>query len=283
MEPRIESCIQSALTSWRHELLLPNIAGIPLFVQHGSVDENVPVTQSRRMCELLSLLGSPPLYHELPGAPHYFDGIMTTPFMRKFYEQIGQISQSTMSERLPNPFRVVAPNSDDMGSRGGIEVVQLEVATSFGYIDAERQDVFPFWKLKTSNVHRFRFTEKISDKARKSVSVDGTTFENVPLESYLVRSRKGIWTVSRTDLWRQRLTGCSLKAIGSGKYGSDTAVRRGPWTPCLGPVTLLSSDALPLLSFQSPCRRLEIWSNISASTVASWVLTIPARHIEETR
>jgi hypothetical protein len=194
MDPRIVSCVHTALSTWRHELLLPNVAGVPLYVQHGSADDNVPVSHSRRMGQLLGLQGTPPQYNELAGKGHYYEGIMTTPFLRRFYQQIA--GEGNSMSKLANSFRLVAPSSNAMGSRGGIQVDQLSVATKLGYIDVDQQASSPCWKLQTSNIHRFHFTPKAPAKARRSVMIDGIAFENVPLGSNFAREADGSWRVS---------------------------------------------------------------------------------------
>ena len=46
------------------------MAGIPVYLEHGEADTNVPASHSRRMAERLSALGMPPEFHTYPGLSH---------------------------------------------------------------------------------------------------------------------------------------------------------------------------------------------------------------------
>ncbi len=53
---------------------LPNLLDTPLFVLHGDADDNVPVSEARRMRTELAALGHTDLrWHEQPGAGHWWD------------------------------------------------------------------------------------------------------------------------------------------------------------------------------------------------------------------
>ncbi|MEO7995385.1 MAG: prolyl oligopeptidase family serine peptidase, partial [bacterium] len=55
-------------------LWLPNLTSKPVYILHGDVDDNVPVTEARAMKEQLTALGNTTFgYHEEPGMNHWWD------------------------------------------------------------------------------------------------------------------------------------------------------------------------------------------------------------------
>ena len=195
-EPRIASIIQTSLSSYRHEILLENFAGIPVLQQHGTDDDNVPAHHSRRLNQISFENGQPTTYVELLGKGHWYDGVMTTEPLRHFYESIHQGSQRP---GLPNSFTLVLPSSGDMRSRGGVCVDQLISPDQLGKISVVRDDAI--WMLKTSNIHRlhFDFGRQHREKPNTLV-IDGFSFSTssciVEAGTYwLIRSDNGSWAV----------------------------------------------------------------------------------------
>ncbi|OJD22348.1 hypothetical protein ACJ73_06304 [Blastomyces percursus] len=66
----IASVIQTARQSFKHEFLMGNFNGIPIFQQHGSVEDNVPVYHSRLLHQLIWENGWHSENHELLGKEH---------------------------------------------------------------------------------------------------------------------------------------------------------------------------------------------------------------------
>ena len=52
---------------------LPNLSGLGVYVLHGSEDDNVPVTESRSIVDSLKAIQPDLVYHEEPGAGHWWD------------------------------------------------------------------------------------------------------------------------------------------------------------------------------------------------------------------
>ena len=66
-EPSLSSVLSRSRSTYQHELLVGNLAGIPVAQQHGADDDNVPAFHGRLMHELLGQAGWPSEYEELPG------------------------------------------------------------------------------------------------------------------------------------------------------------------------------------------------------------------------
>ena len=198
-DPRVTCLVQNALRSFRHELLVNNFSGIPILQQHGSVDDNVPVFHSRRMRQLISESKNDAQqeYIELKDKNHWFDGVMSTQPLRKFYhDTLGGVSDSP---QLPQSFSVVIVNPADMGSRGGLIVDQLCDPDQLGRVEAALSSTTDAWVLTTSNIRRFHFSTTCDSKlAAHDIIIDKTPLR-LPHEKciyWLVHSEDGSWHVS---------------------------------------------------------------------------------------
>lgn len=135
-DPARTAVVQSALSSYRHEALLPNAKGIPLLQQHGGADDNVPVYHSRLMSQLIREAGANSSYIELAGKPHYWDGVYTTNPLREFYQkQLDDDSNEQEQAWALHEFSLVTANPGDTGSKQGVKVLQLDIPGRIGRID----------------------------------------------------------------------------------------------------------------------------------------------------
>lgn len=209
------SVIQSSLADYRHELLLENLVGIPILQQHGSADDNVPAFHSRRLSQLISQHGNSSRYVELPGKGHWFDGVMTTTYLLKYYHEV--LAKGSMKPDLPGRFTIVIANPANHGSRGGIIVDQLVSPGQLGRLEVERSSSLA-WSCKTSNILRFHFSTRCMEGVvPHTFHVDGCLLDVPPLscldELWFLRSAKGSWKVGIpsnvvfvADLIRFRMT-----------------------------------------------------------------------------
>ena len=154
LDPKIDFWLRTGRRSASHELLLQNFANIPIFIQHGSADDNVPVYHSRRMYQLLSQNGQSATveYSELQGKGHWFEGVLTTPALTLFYRSI---LAKPVQPLLPAKFSLVVSNPAETGSRGGLLVQYLTSPDQLGSIEVTRRP--EMWELHTSNIHCFSF------------------------------------------------------------------------------------------------------------------------------
>jgi hypothetical protein len=197
IDPRVNFLLQSALKSFRHELLVRNFNGIPMLSQHGGGDDNVPAYHSRRMKELVtqSTSTAATAYVELKDKGHWFDGVMSTVALSKFYADI--LNPRAELPALPQSFSIVVANPADMGSRGGLVVDQLSISDQLGTIDISRSA--STWTMKTSNICRFHFESCRLFAMPLKVVIDQNYLEMPPKEEiahcWVVRSLSGHWQV----------------------------------------------------------------------------------------
>lgn len=149
-DPRRRAVIEASANSYRHELLASNANGIPIYQQHGSADDNVPAYHSRQMSQLISETGWSSNYSELSGKGHWFETVMTTDGLQKFYRD--QLSSSKPVEKALSMFEVVVANPGDTGSKNGVEVLYLVDPGQVGKMqvsfDSSRDNAL----IRTSNV-----------------------------------------------------------------------------------------------------------------------------------
>ncbi|KAL9111561.1 MAG: hypothetical protein Q9227_004049 [Pyrenula ochraceoflavens] len=204
--PILTSIIQSALSNYKHELFLPNLDGIPILLQHGSADDNVPAYHSRLMNALLSEASTNATYNEIDGAGHWFDGVMTTPSLLRFYKAI--INREISRPNVPLNFTLVVTSSDDFGTRGGLYIDQVESPDQLAKIYVQRDDKKRVWQLSTSNVYRFSLdTRQLQLPDRPEVvALDREWIElSSKYESYMfVKTEGATWKlVQDKDGWKR--------------------------------------------------------------------------------
>ena len=199
-DPRITLAMDNALRTFRHELLIPNFEGIPVFQQHGDADDNVPVFHSRRLHQLIGQFHDQrrDTYSEMKDEGHWYEGIMTTPGLIRFYENV---LKEPSIPCLPKCFTIVVADAADLGSRGGIQVDALVTPGQLGKIFVERGGVFSRWTLTTSNISRFHFVSGSATEGMPSeVVIDTETFETMARgghnNSFHKMDEHGRWVVS---------------------------------------------------------------------------------------
>ena len=200
-EPRAVSAIQASLAKHRHELLCANFAGIPVFQQHGDADDNVPAFHSRRMRQLIAQSPSSSTYSELAGKGHWFQGVMTTPNLLRFYRAV---LEDQIPRILPNDFQIVIPNPTGMIPIGGLFIDQLESPDRLGKLGVKRDIQEKAWCISTSNVLRFHFSTD-SYPSRTSIVIDGCLFPSSDVEEQqttIVKEHDGAWKLEKGQEWK---------------------------------------------------------------------------------
>ncbi|KAL2817217.1 hypothetical protein BDW59DRAFT_166031 [Aspergillus cavernicola] len=203
-EPLISSILHRSRFSFKHELLLENTAGIPILQQHGSDDTNVPAYHSRLMHKLLEETNWPSEYVELPSKGHWFDGIMTTAPLLKFYDDALRLRPI----EIPSPYTINVPSSGDMTSKGGIFVDQLQSPDIMGRLHVKKDTRHGVWHLKTQNIHRFHLSAKICQNEIPTVLVLDETDAHIPVDprqcgsTWYVRDGDGRWMSSKQTDWQ---------------------------------------------------------------------------------
>lgn len=197
-DPLRTAVVQSALGSYRHESLLPNAKGIPVLQQHGGADDNVPPYHSRLMSQLIHEAGAESQYVEMPGKPHYWNGVYTTDSLQRFYEEhLANTSDENDSAWDLREFSLVVANPGDTGSKQGVKILELTTPGQLGRIDVHFDPLTLECVLRTSNIKSFRLPWYFEDCGM--LAIDGQ-IPSTPLLLY--QQSKSATFVLETSTWR---------------------------------------------------------------------------------
>ncbi|OAL55594.1 hypothetical protein IQ07DRAFT_498765 [Pyrenochaeta sp. DS3sAY3a] len=188
-DPRRTAVVSASLNSYRHEMLMNNIRGIPLQQQHGELDDNVPAYNSRLLAQQLYLANTNSSYNEVISQNHWWDTVMTTPELVQFYYKQAD-NQDVLPRRLGD-FSIVVGDPGDMGTKGGLRVKYLKDPGQYGRVDVKGHII------RTSNVLSLEFhvalwTEKVTINGQH---LDLTTRSTSSESSILVSLSHGSWSV----------------------------------------------------------------------------------------
>jgi hypothetical protein len=193
-EPQVLSIVQASMNSYRHELLLENLKGIPIQQQHGSDDDNVPVYHSRLMRQLLNLSGLQIKYTELQNQGHWFDGVMTTASLRAFYEKhlSGNANTSSIQD-----FCLVVGNPGDTGPKAGIQVTHLKIPGQYGRLCSSYNYRQSSYSFTTSNILAFTVSHGLFNPNVGTIDGQRSSYvsSNLPDDSFvLLQNSTGEWS-----------------------------------------------------------------------------------------
>ena len=205
-ETSLSSVLFRSRSAYKNELLVGNLAGIPVAQQHGADDDNVPPYHGRLMHELLGQAQWPSEYQELPDRGHWFEGVMTTKYLKNFYQCMVNQSQSVMA--FPKTFTITVPSSGTLGSKAGIQVDQLQTPDMNGKIRVTRSVDNKIWHITTRNIRRFHLSETLFRVQLPEAIVLDDMSGAFPVDSpqksqgWFVRDVDGKWDISRDASWK---------------------------------------------------------------------------------
>ncbi|RMY68398.1 hypothetical protein D0863_07157 [Hortaea werneckii] len=221
-DPGKDAVIQASLNSYKHELLLENAQGIPILQQHGSEDDNVPPYHSRLLSELLEQADVATEYHEMPGKPHWWDGVMTTKSLQTFYHRIldALLRSSWLAQN--NDFVVVSTGQGDMGPKNGVSILSTTTPGQLAKIHVTFDPHTKDCSLSSSNVVALQLSENFNDC--NAIRIDGQQLS----ESSSI-STKGLLLLKEEAIW-QIVHNSQLPARQASQQGATNAIlkSKGP-------------------------------------------------------
>ncbi|CED82113.1 Peptidase S9, prolyl oligopeptidase, catalytic domain [Phaffia rhodozyma] len=154
-DPALAGVLMNGLSMWDNDIHASNAAWLPVLLVHGRDDDNVPVWHGREMRSLIGQwtgsLDHVSLY-EVPNEGHWFDDILSSNRVQDFLE-VNLNKTGLPKEYQKEGFTLTVANPDEMGSKGGWRVVQLNEA---GRLARVKLRVFSggsnITQIKTSNV-----------------------------------------------------------------------------------------------------------------------------------
>jgi hypothetical protein len=198
------------------------------------VDDNVPAFNSRFLAQQLYLAGASSNYNEVPGQNHWWEyavcsnleercansefsssTVMTTPQLVDFYYT--QTRNEDVLPRKLHEFTLVVGDPGDMGSKGGIRVLQLHDPGQYGKVKVKGH------VIETTNVMSLAFDPILW---KDTVTINGIPIDSTELDAPISLDATGIkepsGTVRRETTTAQR---------NGRQLGSMTAILRtqGPF------------------------------------------------------
>jgi predicted esterase len=198
-DPRKSAIVQASLGSYRHELLLGNTKDIPILLQHGSADDNVPAYHSRLMHQLLPQSDSGSTYHEMEGKPHYWDGVMTTQPLSDFIQHhlVSGKGRNGNITKIRRPFTITTMNPADTGSLHGIRILGLAIPGQLGKVEVVIEGPHAY-TMYTSNVRVLEISTQASNGDTISVDEEIISVSKGDDVSVIELTSEGKWvTLSR--------------------------------------------------------------------------------------
>ncbi|KAI6889271.1 alpha/beta-hydrolase [Hortaea werneckii] len=200
MDPRKDTIIQASLNSYRHELLLENAKGIPVLQQHGSEDDNVPAHHSRLLSEMLEQAGVATEYHEMPGKPHWWDGVMTTKPLQNFYHRVLDAPLKSSSLAQNSEFVVVSTGQGDMGSKNAVSISSITTPGQLAKVHVTYDPQTKDCSLSSSNVVALQLSESFNDC--NTIRIDDQRLSETPAistDGLSLLRHHGIWQVAHNS------------------------------------------------------------------------------------
>ncbi|KAK3705806.1 hypothetical protein LTR37_013113 [Vermiconidia calcicola] len=224
-DPGREVHIQAALLNYRHELLLENAQDIPVIQQHGSDDDNVPVYHSRLLSERTNQAGAASTFFEMPGKPHYWDGIMTTKPLGEFFKE--QLATERASQMGPpvnlREFSIVVASPGETGSKNGVQVLELITPGQLGRMHFVQDPLTRTCMFQSSNIRDFRLGGAIFDDCQM-MTVDGQNMSGSIQSGQSTKFRRtsGKWQVvdeaTSSEHWGRQLGGLDAVLRSKGAF-----------------------------------------------------------------
>ncbi|KAK3074301.1 hypothetical protein LTR53_003349 [Teratosphaeriaceae sp. CCFEE 6253] len=175
-DPGKVAVMQSALNSYRHELLLENVKDIPILQQHGEADDNVPPYHSRLLSQMIEQAGAASDYVEMPDKPHWWDGVMTTEPVKHFLRWYLNSGGPAVAKAPVNlrKFTVISAGQGTV-TKHGMEILQLANPGQLGKIHVEFDPLTLACVLTDSNLLSFRIPAWFRDCSFLSVNGQNMT------------------------------------------------------------------------------------------------------------
>ncbi|TKA63624.1 hypothetical protein B0A55_11180 [Friedmanniomyces simplex] len=195
-DPAKTAVVQSAMNNYRHELLLENVKGVPILQQHGEKDDNVPPYHSRLLSQLIEQAGAVSNYFELPGEPHWWDGVMTTEPLKHFLRQHLNTGGPVI-DKAPINLRAFTVVSAGQGTvaKHGIEIQQLLNPGQVGKLHVEYDPLTLACFISVSNVQSFRIPPWFQHC--EFIDIRGQRLAEMPVSetsgTVLTKHKNGTW------------------------------------------------------------------------------------------
>lgn len=198
VDASLRGILESSITDYNSDLHISNLLGIDCIFRMGGDDTNVPPYHLRRMGRLQYEQGGDVIVSEIPGQPHWWNGVVDDAQMQQFFDN--HLYQAKPS--LPVQFTFTCFNPSVCGTKGGIRILQNQIIGRVAKVRVTQQG--STWYLQTDNVRRFVMEPVYGIPVPATIIVNGI---NISYTSALSPNtvcqmvRYGQWTVCSDTKW----------------------------------------------------------------------------------
>lgn len=171
--------------------LIENYTNLPIYVLHGEKDNNVPVIESRRMVEELERFHRDFVYHEQPGAGHWW-GNQCVDWLPLF-----EFFRRHVNPPRPLSIRFKTFNPAISASYAWITIQSQIHPSGFSSVDADADPRSGNVRISTDNVRRLKLSlNEVIPREKAVIQIDGLEL-TAPTGSpaYLLKTEEG-WELS---------------------------------------------------------------------------------------
>ena len=179
--------------------LVKNYINLPIYIIHGEKDDNVPVEQSRRMVAKLKEFHRDFVYHEQPGAGHWWDGNPAPGAECVDWIPLFEFFRRHARQLLPLSIRFKTPNPAISGSNAWLTIENQVRPSEFSSISADADPRIGLIKVTTENVELLRLQlNELLPQNEATVEIDGTKLSaETKSPVFLRRVAKSQWEVAK--------------------------------------------------------------------------------------
>jgi len=173
--------------------LIDNYTNLPIYVLHGEKDDNVPVRESRQMVAKLEGFHKDFVYHEQPGAGHWW-GSACVDWMPLF-----EFLRRHRNPLQPLDIRFSTPNPAISASRAWLTIQTQIKPSRLSSVDAKIDPRARGITISTDNVASLRLAlGDVLPNGIATIRIGETTLEPTSKESliYLARAEDGNWNIA---------------------------------------------------------------------------------------
>jgi len=186
------------------EALIRNYTDLPLYVLHGEKDDNVPVSEARAMVERLQPFHRDFVYHEQPGAGHWWDDDATPGAECVDWPPMFDFFRRHVRPAYPLQLTFTTPNPAVSAEHYWLTIEAQEEWGRLSRVEAVAEPRRGRIGLTTENVARLSL--RLGDwfgKERATIAVEGVEWEVTtgPERIYLSRAAEGWRVAAPPDPW----------------------------------------------------------------------------------
>ena len=180
--------------------LLRNYANLPIYILHGEKDDNVPASESHRMVAELEPFHRDFVYHEQPGAGHWWGSDCVD------WPPLFDFLRRHASLLVPSHIEFVTPNPAITSTYAWVQILSQNTPMTHSSVEGDADPRRGTVELTTANVKQLKLTlEEVLTQPQATLSIDETeltvpTTEPVRLE----RDTDGAWrSAEQLNSWHK--------------------------------------------------------------------------------